>query len=223
MARGTTRPRISLIALAALVALFTALLLAGCKAPPPSGPPVMKEGVDAPSTPVPPAATPNVVATSEAVATVVREEDAAAAAEKAAATAADAPAGISDLPPEITTHLWRLEQYLNDSGEMVQALANVPVTAQWSDGMIRGETGCNAYNGTYVMQENQTITVEQLRLSALGLGNLGCDKESPEVTQEGTYIGNLYKTAIYAVKEAGHLEVADADGKLLLTFVTNDN
>jgi hypothetical protein len=213
--------RHSCISLIVFTALF-ALLLGGCKAPPPSGPPTMQEGVAAPSTPVPPAATPNVVATAEAVATVVREEDATAAAEAAAATAAEDSGGISDLPPEITTHLWRLDQYADAAGEMVQALPNVPVTAQWSNGMLRGETGCSAYNGAYVMQDNQTITVEQLRLSALGLGNLGCDKESPEVNQEGIYIGNLYKTAIYAVKEAGRLEVADGDGKLLLTFVTND-
>ncbi len=72
------------------------------------------------------------------------------------------------------------------------------------------------------MQENQTITVDQLRLSALGLGNLGCDEESPEINQQGIYIGNLYKTAIYAVKETGRLEVADAEGKLLLVFLTDD-
>lgn len=209
------------ISLITLVAM-TALLFGGCKAPPPSGPPTMNEGASAAATAVPPAATPNVVATSQAVATVVREEDATVAAEEAAAAAAVAAGGVSDLPPEITTHLWRLDQYANADGEMVQALANIPVTAEWSDGMIRGETGCNAYNGTYVMQESQTITVEQLQLSALGLGNLGCDKASPEVNQEGIYIGNLYKTAIYAVKEAGRLEVADANGKLLLTFVTDD-
>ncbi len=204
-----------------VLAFLLALLLGGCQAPPPEGPPDMREGVDAPSTPIPPAATPNVVATSEAVATVVNEEDAAAAAKETANAAAAATGGVSDLPPEITTHLWRLEQYADAGGEMVKVLENVPVTAEWNDGMIRGETGCNAYNGMYVMQENGTITVEQLRLSALGLGNLGCEKESPEVNQDGIYIGNLYKTAIYEVKEAGQLAVTDEEGNLLLVYVTD--
>ena len=200
-----------------LLCLLLAMGLAGCSAPPPQGPPNMPEAVAAPPTAVPPTATPNVVATSEAVATVAEEEDAVATEETAAAEA-DASAGAADLPAEITGNLWRLDKYLNAAGELVAALESHPITAEWANGFVTGETGCNAYNGPYVRQENGTITVQQLRLTPLGMGNLGCDKDSPEVNQEGDYLGALDRSAIYTVREAGQLELSTADGELLLVF-----
>jgi heat shock protein HslJ len=181
----------------------------------------MTEAVAAPPTPVPPTATPNVVATSEAVATAVDAEETAAAAEETAAADANVPAGAGDLPPEITTHLWRLEQYMNPGGEMVSPAEGTAITAEWSNGMIRGETGCNAYNGPYVRQENGTITVQRVSLSPLGMGNLGCESASPEVTQDADYLDALYKGAIYSTEQAGKLQIADAEGSVVLVFATD--
>lgn len=201
-----------------LLCLLLVMGLAACSAPPPQAPPDDPGAVTAPPTPVPPTATPNVVATSAAVAAVVTQEEAAASEEETAAATADIPAGASDLPAEITSHVWRLQQYANAGGELVDALENHPITAEWNEGMLRGETGCNTYSGPYVRQENGTITVQQVQLSPLGADTPSCEANDPEVNQESDYLSALYKSAVYTVREAGELELSSADGELLLVF-----
>jgi len=205
-----------------LLGLLLAIGVAACSAPPPQGPPDDAQAVTAPQTPAAATATPNVVATSAAVATVVTEEEATASAEETSAEAADAPAGASDLPSEITSHVWRLQQYANAGGELLAALESHPITAEWNGGTLRGETGCNTYSGPYVRQENGSITVQQLKLSPLGADNPGCEANDPEVNQEGDYLGALYKSAIYTVREAGQLELSSAEGELLLVFAVEE-
>lgn len=204
-----------------LLAVSLAAALAACSAPPPQAPPNDPEAVTAPPNPVPPTATPDVVATSAAVAAIVTEEKATISEEETAA-AADAPAGAADLPAEITSHVWRLQQYVDAGGDLVDALASPSITAEWNKGTLRGETGCNTYSGPYVRQEDGTITVQQVQLSPLGADTPGCEANDPEVNQEGDYLGALYKSAIYTVREAGQLEWSSAEGDLLLIFAVEE-
>lgn len=48
--------------------------------------------------------------------------------------------------------------------------------------------------------------MQQLQLSPLGVGNPGCEENSPEINQEGDYLDALYQGAVYTVREAGQLE-----------------
>lgn len=203
-----------------LFAVAFGALLGACSAPPPSAPPVMTEAVAAPRTPAPATATPDVVATSEAAATLLAEEEAAAADEQAAADAAEANAGAADLPAEITNNLWLLQEYAGANGAMQPALASHDITATWADSTISGQTGCNEYRGAYVRQPDGTITVQQLALSAEGMGNLGCEADSAEINQQGYYLDALGKSAVYQVEQPGQLKLSDAAGNLLLVFVT---
>lgn len=176
----------------------------------------MTQAVAAPPTPVAPTATPNLVATSQAVATAVTAEESAAAAQ----VAASASGGAADLPTEITAHLWLLQAYAGEGGAMQQALPSHDITATWADTGVNGQTGCVSFSSPVVRQEDGTITVQQLALTQEGMGNLGCESQSPEIAQQAYFLDALGKSAIYQVAEPGKLELSDAAGNLLLVFVT---
>jgi len=63
--------------------------------------------------------------------------------------------------------LWQMTAYRNVDGEMVESLPDVKTTAQFEDGSVGGNSGCNGYNGPY--QVPPMMEQETGYMTALGM------------------------------------------------------
>ncbi len=106
--------------------------------------------------------------------------------------------------------VWALENWRNETGEMVPAIADSGASAEFSDGQISGNGGCNGFSGSYEQSGNE-LTIGQIA-STLML----CTPEELG-TQETAYFAHLQNAASYQVTD-DRLEISNGEGEVVLTF-----
>ncbi len=104
---------------------------------------------------------------------------------------------------------WELEGYVNADGEMTEVLPDAAVTAVFADGSVAGSAGCNRYFASYTVDGNS------LTIGAAGSTMMMCPE--PIMAQEAAYLAALSAAASYQIVD-GKLEIADADGNVILVF-----
>lgn len=106
--------------------------------------------------------------------------------------------------------VWALESWRNEAGEMVPAIADSGASAEFRDGQLSGNGGCNGFSGSYELNGNE-LTIGQIA-STLML----CTPEELG-TQETAYFAHLQNAATYQITD-GQLEISNDAGEVTLTF-----
>ena len=104
---------------------------------------------------------------------------------------------------------WELVSYVNADGEMTEVLPDATVTAAFVDGNVAGSASCNRYFASY------TVDGSSLTIGAAGSTMMMCPE--PVMAQEAAYLAALSTAASYQIVD-GNLEIADADGNVILVF-----
>jgi len=103
-----------------------------------------------------------------------------------------------------------LDAYVNSQGDLVSVLPDTEITAEFQDGQVAGNAGCNNYFGPYEGSGNS------LTVGLLGATQMYCASEAL-MAQEGEYLAALQSAASYQIKD-GKLQIANADREIVLTF-----
>jgi heat shock protein HslJ len=106
--------------------------------------------------------------------------------------------------------MWKLDGYLNNQGQYVNALPDAEVTLKMEGGQVSGRAGCNQYSGPYEVSGNQ------LTFGLFGATQMYCVPEAL-MDQEGAFLTALGSAASYQIADT-RLLIADAAGKAVLTF-----
>jgi heat shock protein HslJ len=128
------------------------------------------------------------------------------------ASRTQAPAEVAAEGPEGTT--WTLDSYVNGEGQLVDVLPDTEITAEFQDGQIRGNAGCNTYFGSYQVDGNS------LSIGPVAMTEMYCFPEEL-MAQETDYLAALGNAASYQVAE-GQLHILDAGGQTILAYSTVD-
>ncbi|NKQ37184.1 MAG: META domain-containing protein [Chloroflexi bacterium] len=129
----------------------------------------------------------------------------------ASAEATDAGMPVSDTLENIQ---WTLVSFAGPEGNMIDVLPDTTITAQFADGQVSGNSGCNNYSGSYEL-DGSGITFGPTA------GNLmACPQEIME--QEAAYLANLSLVTQFNVNEGGQLVLSDADGNPLLIYAETE-
>lgn len=107
-------------------------------------------------------------------------------------------------------HVWALESWRNEAGEMVPAIADSGASAEFNDGQLSGNGGCNGFSGSYEHSGDE-LTIGQIA-STLML----CAPEELG-TQETTYFAHLQNAATYQIAD-DRLEISNGEGEVVLIF-----
>ena len=110
----------------------------------------------------------------------------------------------------LTSNLWLLESYLNADGELVNTLADTPITLEFIDNGVSGSAGCNSYFGSVALDESN-ITISDVASTLMMCAPDGL------MNQESAYLQDLPTVATYAIT-GDQLQMSNADGDLALTF-----
>ena len=112
---------------------------------------------------------------------------------------------------ELVGTRWILVSYVNAAGEMVEAMADREVTAEFApDGRVSGNATCNSYFAAYAV-DGDTLTISQA-----GSTMMACDP--PEaMQQEADFLAALQSSATHAIA-GDQLTIANAAGEVVLTF-----
>jgi heat shock protein HslJ len=94
------------------------------------------------------------------------------------------------------------------------ALAGVGVTAQFEDGKLTGNSGCNQYNGTYEV-DGDALTIG----SDIASTQIACP--APQMAVERVYLTRLPKVASFEI-DGDALTLSDEGGETLLTYEAID-
>ncbi len=125
----------------------------------------------------------------------------------AGAEAADAGMPVPDTLENIQ---WALVSYVGADGTMMDVLPDTTITAQFADGQVSGNSGCNSYSGSYEL-DGSNITFGPIAGTLMAC--------APEIMkQEAAYLANLGKAAQFNLDKEGQLALSDADGNLLLLY-----
>jgi heat shock protein HslJ len=107
-------------------------------------------------------------------------------------------------------NIWLLVSYLDAEGEMVNAMSESQFTLTFSDELLTGNTGCNAYYGNYALADHS------LQIDQVVSTEASCEAEA--VMQQAAFLSRLDSAASYAF-DGDQLQLHDADGALILSFV----
>lgn len=107
---------------------------------------------------------------------------------------------------------WQLARYLDASGKMMPVLADVKVTARFTDRKLNGSAGCNRYFGSY-----STDNADQISFSSdIGTTKMAC--VPPVSEQERQYLAHLPAVAAFQLQD-GSLRLVDRDHKVVLEYM----
>ena len=128
--------------------------------------------------------------------------------------AATATPAATETPSAQTSNLegqtWKLDWYLDSQGKQTKVLAGTEITAEFKDGNLAGNAGCNNYFGTYQVDGNT------LKVSGIGSTMMAC-LETGVMEQEQAYLAALEQSATFQA-QADSLQIADAGGKTILAY-----
>lgn len=106
-------------------------------------------------------------------------------------------------------------QWVLDSAVLVRGARDVVVTAQFADGRISGDSGCNRYFATYTAKP----ATGSMRIGPVGGTRMACPGTAGEVEQ--AYLAALANVQQYRATHDS-LRLTDAGGKVLLRFSATD-
>lgn len=106
---------------------------------------------------------------------------------------------------------WTLESFVTPEGETTNVLAGTEITAEFRDGELGGNAGCNGYFGSYEIDGNS------LSIGGVGMTEMFCATPEGIMDQESAYLAALQSAATYGIKD-GRLQIANADGETVLTY-----
>jgi heat shock protein HslJ len=125
-----------------------------------------------------------------------------------AALAACGPAATEEPEgPELASTRWMLQTL--DGQPLIDVTT---ITAEFAEGRISGSAGCNQYFGSYETSGNE------LTIREIGSTEMFCMEPEGIMEQEQAFLSALGTVGAYQV-EGGQLEMLDADGNVVLTFV----
>lgn len=117
--------------------------------------------------------------------------------------------GAVTTAPDLEGVVWQLQSMADASGETVDAMTDVLLTATFNNGQLSGNGGCNTYFGTYAADASS------LTIKPAGTTMMACAEDV--MAQEQAYMAALATSASYKVT-GDKLEIMNADGTVVLTF-----
>jgi heat shock protein HslJ len=128
-------------------------------------------------------------------------------------TVIDTPVG----PPLEGTN-WILDRYYDGVGAMIRPIDGTEITAVFGvDGTVTGFAGCNNYAATYSVDGN-SITIGP---PAVELAGETEECEAGILQQEQQYLTLLPTSTSFSLS-SGFLSMSDANGRLILQYVTRE-
>ena len=106
---------------------------------------------------------------------------------------------------------WTLTAF-NDGNNLVSLVIDTQINAEFKDGNLSGQGGCNNYNGPF----NQDG--KKLSFGPLASTEMACGEPVGVMEQESAYLAALSKVASYAM-EGNRLTLFDASGLIMAEFV----
>ncbi len=114
-------------------------------------------------------------------------------------------------PASLEGTSWIMGWYNNGKGGLASAIAGPEVTAQFSDGTVSGNAGCNNYNGSY------EVDGDHITIGPLATTRMFCAEPEGLMDQESQYLAALQAATTYEIK-ADVLEMFDVDGTRMVSF-----
>ena len=140
-----------------------------------------------------------------------RGEDGQIAFSQQTLTVSDAQTG----PPLEGTN-WVLDSYFDGVGAMVRPVQGTAITAVFGvDGNMTGSSGCNTYGAGYTVDGNS------ISINTPAGTNVFCETPSGIMEQEQQYLSLLPMATSFNLS-SGFLTMTDANGRLILQFVTRE-
>jgi len=121
------------------------------------------------------------------------------------------PIPSSPVSGELQGQLWNLVSYLNSAGAITSVVLDSHITAEFKDGRLSGNSGCNNYFASYQVNGNA------IQISGAGGTEMFCNEPEGVMDQETAYLKALALAASYQIS-GGQLQIADASGKLILIY-----
>jgi len=106
---------------------------------------------------------------------------------------------------------WQLDQYQDESGDLMSVIPDTVVTAQFQATNVSGIAGCNNYNSSYQVDGNQ------LTFSPAAATRKLCADPPGIMEQEAAYLAALVQVHTFR-QRSDTLEMRSSDGETLLVF-----
>ncbi len=106
---------------------------------------------------------------------------------------------------------WKLSLYLNEQGDLVEPLADTFTSANFLDGQVNGNAGCNGYFGGY------EVDGTNLSIGNLASTEMFCGNPEGVMDQERDFLSAMSSVAAFNIED-GQLTLTAADGGVLLVF-----
>ena len=135
--------------------------------------------------------------------------------DEAEASESEAEEGSGTVKAGLVDTNWVLTKYDDGSGELVNVMPDVEVTALFAaDGRVSGSAGCNHYASLYTVDGNN------LSISLPAMTRQECVDQPDIMIQETGYLGGLTVAVSYQI-EGNELQLLDEEGRVVLTFSTS--
>lgn len=106
---------------------------------------------------------------------------------------------------------WVLVSYMDQEGVLAEPLPGTNTTAQFQDGQVNGNSGCNNFFGGY------EVDGHNLSVGPLASTEMFCGSPPGVMDQENSYLAALASAASFAI-EGGQLVIADSEGETVLIY-----
>jgi len=106
--------------------------------------------------------------------------------------------------------LWKMTAYRSVDDEMIESLPDVKTNAQFEDGSMSGNSGCNGYNGPYLV-DGKNISFGPMMSTMMAC-------QPPMMEQETGYMSAIGMVDTFEV-DGETLTMFDEDGEVVLEFV----
>lgn len=114
-------------------------------------------------------------------------------------------------PAELENTRWQAAAINNGRGGVVSGASTEVTDAQFIDGKLTGNSGCNQYSAGYILEENR-ITIGPVMTT-----RMQCSEPKDIMQQEQEYLQAITGTRIFAL-DTSKLELRDEKGALQVRF-----
>ena len=119
--------------------------------------------------------------------------------------------GCPQQGPGLEGTLWTLDSYVDSGGNLVSVMVDTEITAQFQEGTIQGNGGCNSYSADY------HITGNSITIGAITRTLMYCTTPGGIMDQEDAYFAALASAVNFEIKGTS-MEMTDSSGKVILVF-----
>ena len=116
-----------------------------------------------------------------------------------------------DTGPALEDTLWKLSEYLSESGELQPVIPDTVIDAQFAAGKVSGSAGCNRYFGGYTSGPKNQLLFD----GGMGATQMACVQ--PVAIQERRYLGLLSGVNSREIR-GEQLLLLDKQGELVLKY-----